>query len=73
MTDKNLKNLIGFIKNKDYTVMWNDGYDKYIILKEEVREYSYQLKVYFQDFQVKHIDLRNCDFADFLIFNKELS
>ena len=70
MTEQDLKNLIEFIESKDYTVMWNDGYDKYIILKEEVYKHDDELKVYFENFGVKYIDLYGCNHDDFLVFYK---
>ncbi len=72
MTEKYLKNLIEFIKNKDYIVMWNDGYNKYIILNNIVHDYDDELRVNFTNFSGKYVDLYSCDFNDFLCFNKEL-
>jgi len=72
MTKQHLKNLIASIKNPDIIVMWNDGYDKYIILNNIVHEYDDdELRVNFKDFIDRHVDLYNCSKDDFLIFQKE--
>ena len=73
MTEKELKDIVDFIEDKNYMVMWNDGYDKYIILREQVQKRDGELMVFFENFMSKHIDLYNCDYKDFLISNKELS
>ena len=72
MTEKFLKNLIAMIEDPDYIVMWNDGYDKYIILNDYVHIHDDELKVYFKDHSVKYIDLYGCfEERDFLYFKEK--
>jgi hypothetical protein len=73
MIESNLTYLVGIIEDKDCMVMWNDGYGKYVILREQVQKRDGELMVFLEDFMSKHIDLYNCDYNDFLFFNKILS
>lgn len=71
MNEQELKNLIAIIEDSDYIVMWNDGYDKYIILNNIVHDYDDELRVNFQDFSGKYVDLHSCVDLDFLAFRVE--
>jgi len=72
MNEKFLKNLIAMIEDPDYIVMWNDGYDKYIILDNYVYVHDDELKVYFKQFKEKYIDLHSCsEERDFLYFKEK--
>lgn len=73
MTEQKLKKLIAFIIDPDYVVMWNDGYDKYMVLKDNVHEHDDELKVGFKDFRAMYVDINSCNDNDFLFFNKEIS
>ncbi len=70
MNEKDLKNLIAVIDNPDYTVLWNDGYDKYILLGSHVYREEHEIRVPFQNFISKHVDLYNCDLRDFICSKK---
>jgi len=71
MTEQNLEKFIKFILDPDYVVVWNDGYDKYIILNNYVYNYNNELKVYFKQFREKYIDLHSCVSSDFIFLKKE--
>ena len=71
MNDEQLKRIKTFIEDQDIVVMWNDGYDKYIILNNVVHKCGDELYVNFKDHRGKHIDLNNCVLSEFLIFRKE--
>jgi hypothetical protein len=70
MTDQYLKNLIAFIEDPNYTVLWNDGYDKYMLLNNIVHRYDDEIKVFFTDHRPKYVDLNNVTCHDFLYFKK---
>ena len=64
-----IKKLIAFIECPGHTVLWNDGNDKYVILKNVVYEHDDELKIYFKYHSKKYIDLYNCVPSDFLLIH----
>jgi hypothetical protein len=71
MTEKMIKKIISLIKTPDYTIMWNDGKDNYLILDNIVYDWEDETPAFFKDFkQRQHIDLKNCSIDDFIFFRK---
>lgn len=71
MTEKIIKKIASLIRNSDYTILWNDGNDKYLILDSIVYEWETGTLAFFDDFRTrKSIDLDNCSIDDFIFFRK---
>ena len=71
MTENIIKKFISLIKHPDYTILWNDGNDKYIILDNIVYDWENETPAFFKDFkQRENIDLMNCSIDDFILFRK---
>jgi hypothetical protein len=71
MTEQIIKKIISLIKNHDYTILWNDGNDRYLRLDNIVYDWEDETPAFFKDFkQREHIDLMNCSIDDFIIVRK---
>ena len=72
MPEKFLENLIAIIENSNYVVLWNDGSNKFYILKNKVHYGDVdEARVYFQGFKDKYIDIYNTAVDDFKFFGQE--
>jgi len=72
MAEQFLSKLIAIIENPNYVVMWNDGSDKFYLLKNKVHYGNVdEARVFFQGFRDKYLDIYNTTVQDFKFFGKE--
>lgn len=71
MAKQFLSKLKSIIEDPNYVVMYNDGSDKFYILKNKIYYHDDEAKVFFQGFRGEYIDIYNITVQDFKFFGKE--